>query len=151
MIEKVGYTRPSTTSRVGAKKRTSESSGASFSDLLDGFGSVSSAAAADTPTAAASLSGANILLGLQEVSEDETQQKKAFKQGKQAIDVLETLRDNLLTGRMSPTLIKQLETIVAQERANTTDPKLNAILDDIDVRVAVELAKLDRAGLGVVR
>lgn len=147
MIEKVGYTRPATTSRIGAKKRASASSSTSFVDLLDGFDSTANAAATEAPSAAASLSGANVLLGLQEVSEDETHQKKAFKQGKQAIDVLETLRDNLLTGRMSPTLIKQLETIVAQERAKTTDPKLNAILDDIDVRVAVELAKLDRAGL----
>lgn len=144
MIEKVGYTRPATASRVGSKRKTSESSSVSFSDLLDGLDGASQSATAESANAALPLSGANVLLGLQEVSEDEMHQRKAFKQGKSAIDALDSLRDSLLTGRLSSSTIRQLESIVAEERAKTNDPKLNAILDDIDVRVAVELAKLDR-------
>jgi hypothetical protein len=41
--------------------------------------------------------------------------------------------------------IERLEKLVASERAHTTDPALNEILNEIEVRAAVELAKLEVA------
>ena len=39
------------------------------------------------------------------------------------------------------------EQLVAHERGDATDPELMSILNDIEVRAAVELAKLEMSGL----
>ncbi len=87
-----------------------------------------------------------MFLGLQEVSEDEVERKRAMKKGKSMIDALEQLRDSMLMGTLSPSTIRQLESVLSEQRATVTDPRLTSILADIEVRTAVELAKLERAG-----
>ncbi|NBR29945.1 MAG: hypothetical protein EBT83_16285 [Betaproteobacteria bacterium] len=63
------------------------------------------------------------------------------------LDALEQLRDGLLSGSLPVATLRNLERMVAQERALVSDPKLNAVLDDIELRAAVELAKLEMSGM----
>lgn len=147
MINKISFPKPVTPSRVDAKKRTSGVGSTSFSSLLDGAEETSDVATPDSVSNAAPLTGAGMLLGLQEVSGDEIERKRAMKKGKSIIDALDQLRDALLIGSLSPATIRQLETVLAEKRAVNNDPRLNAILDEIEVRAAVELAKLERAGV----
>ncbi len=51
------------------------------------------------------------------------------------------LRDGLLAGGLDRTALTTLERRLAQRRPHGADPELAAILDDIELRVAVELAK----------
>lgn len=141
MIDRIGYTRPPLAARIDAKRRTSETGGASFSDLLDDAAGVSDTEATSQVAAPVSVG----LLGLQEVSEEEIQRQRALKQGRNALDALEQLRDGLLAGGVPMATLEKLERLVAEERAQAHDPRLNAILDEIEVRAAVELAKLERA------
>ncbi len=97
-------------------------------------------------TAATPVMGAGMFLGLQEVSEEEIERKRALKKGKAVIDVLDTLRDAMLVGTLSPSTIRQLESAVAEQRATNIDPRLESIMRDIELRAAVELAKLEAAG-----
>ncbi len=121
--------------------------GASFSAFLDSADAASDVASSEPVSTAAPVLGAGALLGLQEVNEEEVARRKAVKKGRTAIEALEQLRDSLLTGTLSPNTIRQLEQIVNEQRVGHNDSRLHHILDEIEVRAAVELAKLERAGL----
>jgi hypothetical protein len=43
------------------------------------------------------------------------------------------------------TLVRLMETVKTQ-RDNTSDPRLEAVLDEVEIRAAVELAKHGRPG-----
>lgn len=148
MINKVGYTNPANAAaRANRVRKAGKVGGASFIDTLDSIGGVEEAQGVEAPASVAGLSGLGGLLGAQEVSEDEVQRRKAQKQGKVTLDVLAELRDALIVGTLPLSTIRNLENIVAQERGTTTDPVLNGILDEIELRAAVEIAKLQMAGV----
>lgn len=121
------------------KKLGTSSSGSSFASVLSAAesssGGVSEASAA---SASASVSG---LLGLQEVSEEEYNRKKLIAQGHNLINSLEALRHSLLMGQVPVEVLKTLESRLKQQRTMTFDPALHDIMDDIELRAAVELAK----------
>lgn len=148
MIDKVGYTPPTkATARASATRRTSGVGGAQFVDALNKAEGVNAAGEVDAVGSIAALGGVGALIGAQEVSEEEVHRKRAYKRGRMTIDTLEQLRDGLLSGNLSMNTIRALEKLVTEERALVTDPQLSAILDDIELRAAVELAKLEVAGI----
>jgi hypothetical protein len=97
-------------------------------------------------TLAAMEAGAiNPFLALQEVSEEETRRQKSLQQGRQSLDMLDALRREILTGQTSTQTIKRMQNQVDQIRANTPpDPRLQEIMGDIELRLAVEAAKLEK-------
>ncbi len=85
------------------------------------------------------------MLSLQEVSDEEVVPRQAVKRGRLTLDALDDLRNSLLMGTLSPHLLGQMDKLVRDQREATTDPRLNEILDDIELRAAVDLAKLQMA------
>ncbi|MCE3006149.1 MAG: hypothetical protein LW853_04880 [Rickettsiales bacterium] len=148
MIQKVGYTAPTAaTARTQRTRRKGEVSGSSFIDALENVSGVEEAASVDAAapvTAAASMVG---LLGIQEISADEANRKRQVKRGRVTLEALENLRDALIIGRLSLATVRELEQIVAEKREQISDPVLSGILDEIELRAAVEMAKLERAGI----
>ena len=145
MVEKVGYTRPVTNAR--SVKKTGSVAAPGFAEALaraEGVGSVDATESVGHIGAVGALGG---LLGAQEVDENEVKKRKAVKRGRLTLDALSNLRDALLMGELPYSTITQLEKMVAEERDNTTDPVLMQILDEIEVRAAVELAKLEMSGV----
>lgn len=148
MVEKVGYTRPVTNAK--SVRKASSASGAGFADALNaaeaamGVGGVEGAEGVGS---IAAVSSVGALLGAQEVSEQEVRRKRSIKRAGFTIGALEQLRDALLTGNLPMSTLTRLETLVAEERLNNDDPVLQGILDEIELRAAVELAKLEVAGL----
>lgn len=147
MVDKVGYTRPVTTARPGAVKRTGSASGPGFADALAAAEGAAGAEAAEATGSIGAMSALGGLLGAQEVDEREAKRGKATKKGRLTLDVLSNLRDALLMGTLPYTTLRQLERLVAQERDDLDDPVLMSILNEIEVRAAVELAKLEMSGL----
>lgn len=90
------------------------------------------------------VSNMDSLLALQEVPEAGHGQGQARKRSERILQRLEELRDGLLMGRMSSNTIRQLADEVDSARAEIDDPQLSEILDEIDLRAQVELAKLRR-------
>lgn len=142
MIEKVGYSKP-----VGASRnirKTGSADGVAFASALEAAEGVAAAA----PTApVAAMTGVTGLIGINEVNERDVQRRKAIKRGRFTLDALSQLRDALLMGSVPIATLKNLERLVAEERALTDNPALNAIMDEIELRAAVEIAKLEVAGL----
>ena len=62
--------------------------------------------------------------------------------GHELLDKLDTVKVALLTGHISQQDLLTLEQILANKRQYVTDVKLQDILQEIETRVAVELAKL---------
>lgn len=89
--------------------------------------------------------GINPLLSLQEVSEDDIRRQRSLHQSRQSVDVLDQLRREILTGQTTPAMIEQMQLQIEQMRKNTApDPKLQEIMNDIELRLAVEAAKLEK-------
>jgi len=95
-------------------------------------------------TAAASLrsiSTVDALIALQGVDDPRERKKRALIKGRNALDVLDTLKLGLLDGSVDQSTLARLK--VASEGLTETsgDSGLDMVLCEIDLRVAVELAK----------
>lgn len=90
---------------------------------------------------AAPVSGIDTILALQCV-EDAMQapRRKAVRRGKGLLAGLEAVRADLLMGLVDPNRLADLVNLVIEAREETI-PGLDALLDDIELRVRVELAK----------
>lgn len=138
---KIVNTPPVRASEIKKKSGASSTSGANFSDFLGG------ADDASETSEAAGAQGINSFLFLQEVSDESINRQKALQQGKKTIQALEQLHRDLLLGRIPEATLRNLEASVNQQREQFTDPRLKQLLDEIELRAAVEVAKLERAKL----
>jgi hypothetical protein len=81
------------------------------------------------------------ILALQAVEDPLVKKKKLMRRGTQLLDMLEDIKADLLVGRVSEGRLHQLTALISQAR-DRSDPRLDALLDDIELRARVELAKL---------
>jgi hypothetical protein len=94
---------------------------------------------------AAAISSVDALIALQEVPEAITGRAKAARRGRDMLDALDEVRDGLLTGAISRATLQRLLTLVSVDREDFVDPNLASVLDEIELRAKVELAKLNLA------
>lgn len=103
----------------------------------------------DDVTATSSLSdvspviSVNSLLALQEVDNDQSPRQKMVRRGFDMVQHLDEIRMGLLTGAVPVSLLKNLDSLVKQWREADIDSSLQEIIDEIELRAAVELAKLE--------
>lgn len=136
MIDKIDGLGPIRTSQPVKRAAKAESSGSpSFARHLDEDGDISS------NSGVASASGINSILGVQEVDDALAHASKGKRRALDILDMLDDLRVQLLSGGLSRDKLLQLSRMVAARRAVIKDPKLSALLDEVDLRAQVELAK----------
>ena len=87
--------------------------------------------------------GIDALLALQSVEDPLFAKKKAIRRGNALLDTLETIKADLLLGQVSEGRLNQLMVLIGQARERNL-PDLDPILDDIELRARVELAKFGR-------
>lgn len=104
-------------------------------------GSTTQRSAAAAPIAATS--GIDALLALQAVEDPVLAKKKALRRGNALLDALETIKADLLIGRVSEGRLNQVMALIGQARQRNL-PGLDDVLDDIELRARVELAKFGR-------
>jgi hypothetical protein len=83
------------------------------------------------------------LLALQEVDDSLNGRAKARQRAADILDELDGLRDALLAGTLSRDTIVRLAQLVRSQRPEVSDQRLKDVLDEIELRAEVELAKLD--------
>lgn len=135
MIDKIdglGGVRTTQTVRRAAK---SDSGGTSFAKQIE---DTEETGATGGLTGASTISG---ILGVQEVDDALSRASKGKMRAEDILDRLEDLRLELLSGGISRDKLMQLSRIVNIRRAQITDPRLAEVLDAIDLRAQVELAK----------
>lgn len=134
-IDPTGTARPSTSARRGERAGGARSS--EFSRHLDS-GTAASGVSGSTP-----LGAVQALLSLQEVEDATTRRARAVRRGQDLLDRLDDIRDALLAGVLPRGAIVALADLVRAQRPSVVDPNLQEVLDEIELRAAVELAKLD--------
>lgn len=82
------------------------------------------------------------LLAAQEVGDEPGKRRSAQERAEFMLDQLDQLRHGLLAGRISGQQLSRLAQTVRQRRDHIADPRIREVLDEIELRVAVELAKL---------
>lgn len=115
-------------------------SGSGFADALEGL----SGGAAETRRTGgpAAVGALDALLAVQEVDDRAARRRQARKRGEALLDALEGLRRDLLLGAVPRDRLAAIARRIREQRTVIDDPKLTAILDEIDLRAQVELAKL---------
>jgi uncharacterized small protein (DUF1192 family) len=84
------------------------------------------------------------LVALQ-ANEDATERKRRqAKRGQDLLDGLDRLKVALLSGRISVSELERIKANLTARREATDDPRLDEVLAAIELRAAVEIAKLGR-------
>lgn len=110
---------------------------------LGGF----SLAGTEAPKSAASTGAAlgiqsvDALLALQGVDDPTERRRRSVKRGNTALELLDDLKVQLLEGNVGLDTLRRLEVTLQAMSERSGEPGLDAVLDEIGVRVAVELAK----------
>lgn len=100
---------------------------------------------ASTPTARISpVAQVDAIVALQSVGSPNGERKRAVAQGTAVLDLLDDLKVQLLSGQISNSHIGRLTGIVKSRPDYNNDARLRDLLDHIDLRARVELAKLGR-------
>ncbi len=69
---------------------------------------------------------------------------RARQWGFDTLDQLEQIRTDLLLGAIPKDRLINLAQMVSERRQHAEDPRLNELLDDIELRVRVEVAKYEQ-------
>ena len=125
--------------RGGSVKQTGKSvsgSGGRFSKALGSDVAAPSSVATANPVTAV-----DSLLTLQEVDDAAARASAGKRRAMDLLEGLDDLRHSLLMGGLSREKLMTLAKQVQSRRTQVDDPHLSEILDEIDLRAQVELAK----------
>ena len=140
-ISKVGSSK-----QAAATKKKSMVKAGEFAERVRG---TAGAGAVDSPQAVegtAPVGGVESILTIQEVPDaTDGRSRGLLKQyGDDLLDRLDEFRLAILTGTISKDRLTELAQKLRQKRQDSDDPRLNEILDEIELRAEVEVAKLTR-------
>jgi hypothetical protein len=90
---------------------------------------------------ASALGGLDSLLALQGVEDSGERRKRFARRGKSALDLLDDLKADLLAADLRRETLARLQGTLAELTEKSGTPGLDEVLGEIELRVAVELAK----------
>lgn len=96
------------------------------------------------PAAATSLAGLDAVLLLQ--AQDDTpheRRRRAARRGHDILDGLDRLKAAILGGRVSAGELRAVAARLAERAGSSGDPRLDDLMAEIELRAAVEVAKLE--------
>jgi hypothetical protein len=105
--------------------------------LENSSGTAKSASASATQ----GVGGLDSLLALQGVEEAGERRKRFARRGKSALDLLDELKAELLAADLRRETLSRLQGSLAQLTEKSGTPGLDEVLGEIELRVAVEIAK----------
>ena len=89
--------------------------------------------------------GIDALIALQGVESVEERRRRAVKRGHTALDLLDEMKLALLSGGLASEMVHKLKAAAAGLKDLSGDPRVDQVLAEIDLRVEVELAKVESA------
>lgn len=128
---------PNATARAAGSSGTRRPGGSGFA-VSDG-----EAPKLNQPVAALrTVGGIDALLALQGQDEKTERRQRAVRRGRTALDVLDELKVELLGGNLGSSTLMRLKSATTDLLEASGDTRLDGVLAEIDLRVAVEIAKL---------
>lgn len=134
---------PTGPSQTGAARGAGRTASGGFS--LSGADDAAEAAEAQRMAGLDGVMTVSALLALQGVDDPLQRRKRAMGRASRLLDILDDLKVAMLEGRAAPSTLDNLARAVREQRESTDDPRLNDVLNEIETRAAVELAKLGAA------
>lgn len=131
-----------TTPGVSRKGKKGGANKSGFNEIL----SSEESAAALPPSGTSPLTAVSSLLSLQEMPTSSEGKSKGLARVEEMLGHLELIRHGLLAGQIPQRQLKDVAAIVSREKELSNDPALDEILNDVELRVKVELAKLEMLG-----
>ena len=119
-------------------RRVNKGTGGSDSTFSVGASDARAAVAAPGP-----LTALDSILTLQGMDDSMSGRSKGLQHGEHLLDMLDQVRDGLLAGGIPRSTLNRLAVAVGRRHDNFADPKLQDVLDQIELRAHVELAKLE--------
>lgn len=126
---------------VTPTSRPATRSGSGFS--LPGASSATGAHATSAASSSSGVAGVSALMALQGVEDPTERRRRSIRRASSLLDRLDELKLAMLGGTDSASVLERLARNVAEERPEDTDAGLKSVLDQIDLRAAVEMAKLE--------
>lgn len=125
------------------KKSKSSEDGAGFADALK---TASGSAETEAAQATSSVGHVDAILAVQQTADatDHKSRGLMMDYGNEMLDRLEQLRISILNGAVSKDRLQEMARRLRERTSNSDDPRLNELIDDIELRVEVEIAKLRR-------
>jgi hypothetical protein len=123
---------------AGIRKDGKTKSTSGFADNLRTEEEAPASAVTATPV----LSGIEALMALQEVPDAMAKRKRALARGDKLLDRLDDIKRGLLLGHMSRDKLADLARMANESAEQVDDPALRDVLQEIELRAQVELAKL---------
>jgi len=128
----------------GAKRTgKSTSSGSSFADSLREASGPGDAQPAEV-SGVAGVDGILAAQGVGDATDERRQRQKLMAFGSDLLDRLDDLRLGILMGHFSKEKLTDLAQRLRQKREQSSDPVLNDLLSEIELRAEVEIAKYTR-------
>jgi hypothetical protein len=130
--------------------RTTAGIAAGRREGVQGFSLDASAGApshASGTTATTNLAGLDAVLLLQtETETPQERRRRSARRGHDLLDGLDRLKAAILGGRVAAQELRTVATRLADRVGLSGDPRLDGLMAEIELRAAVELAKLERRG-----
>ena len=89
------------------------------------------------------ISSVDAVVGMQEITDDNKDERGAKNRANLILDKLEDIRMGLLLGEIPKSNLEELSKVLQVARENSVDSKLLEIIDDIELRAKIEIAKLE--------
>lgn len=143
---KVSGTGSSSAASGGARRvdKSAGKGGAFKQALADAVDGPSGAQAAEAPVSVAGIDALFMIQSVDDATERQAR-KRLIQRGEDLLDKLEEIRHGLLLGTVPAEKLQDLAQMVRARREACQDPRLAAVLDEIELRAEVEIAKLSRA------
>lgn len=134
---------PSGLQKTSSTSKKKSKNAAAFKDTL----SSGKAASESAPLSdSAPVLEPSMFVETQETSDALKEKKRAAQKGGELLNHLKTWQKNLLLGTLSKDDFQKLEALLLslEKSESFQNPQLNALMEDIKLRTAVELAKFER-------
>jgi len=104
---------------------------------------------APAPTSAPrAIGGIDALIALQGVEDPTERRRRVVRRGRTALDALDELKLGLLAGTLDVGTLSKLKSAAAGLKDMSGDPALDGVMAEIELRVEVELAKMESGAKG---
>jgi hypothetical protein len=135
---KVDQARRSNVSNTKRSKSTIKSGEMAFTAVLDGE------IKTERPSPNVKVAALDAIVPIDSAAIEEQHKNLAKGRAVFILDRLEDIRQGLLLGAVSQSGLQELARTIREARGETLDPKMSDILDDIELRAKIELAKLEQ-------
>ena len=135
---KVDQARRSNVSNTKRSKSTIKSGEMAFTAVLDGE------IKTEHPSPSVKVASLDAIVPIDSAAVEEQHKNIAKGRAVFILDRLEDIRQGLLLGAISQSGLQELARTIREARGETLDPKMSDILDDIELRAKIELAKLEQ-------